>query len=227
MSFRRIIVYRDISRYGETMREESTHGMRRRHHDGDGPPRRGPQEGPERGFGHGHGFGHGRGFAQGRSPSDRARRGEARYLFLDALRDGPKHGYEIIRAFEERSSGRYVPSPGTVYPTLQMLLDIGLVSAEADQDKRVYRLTEAGLAELAEHAEQVEEFWKRFGASDEPGMQTEVSFLRDEVEHLERTIWSGLRHSARSGDLELIRGVRQLVETCQVAVRKLIGGEGS
>ena len=62
-----------------------------------------------------------------------------RYILLDALRDGPKHGYEIIKTLEERSGGKYVPSPGTVYPTLQYLEDQGLVRATEEADRRIYQ----------------------------------------------------------------------------------------
>ncbi len=52
-------------------------------------------------------------------------RGVIKYIILDYLKDKPSYGYEIIRALEERFYGFYVPSPGTVYPTLQMLEEMG------------------------------------------------------------------------------------------------------
>ena len=67
----------------------------------------------------------------------RARRGDAKFLLLDALQSGPKHGYEIIKAMEERSGGQWAPSPGTVYPTLQFLEDAGFVRAEQSGDRRI------------------------------------------------------------------------------------------
>lgn len=82
---------------------------------------------------------------------------------LDALRDGPKRGYETIKVLEERSAGSYVPSPGTVYPTLQYLEDQGFVRAKEEAERRVYQLTEAGQAELDAQAPQVTAFWKQFG----------------------------------------------------------------
>ena len=158
-------------------------------------------------------------------PRGRARRGEARYVLLDALRDGPKHGYEIIKALEERSSGRYAPSPGTVYPTMQLLEDQGLVRADQGAERRVYGLTEAGQAELEAHAEEVADFWARFAGPDTPlASRPEVGFLRDELEDLARTVWGGLRDVLDRDDPETIRAVRQALARCREEVRAIIAG---
>ena len=156
----------------------------------------------------------------------RARRGEARYILLDVLRDGPKHGYEMIKTLEERSGGQYVPSPGTVYPTLQYLEDQGLVRAEQDAERRVYSLTEAGAAELETQAAAIDEFWARFEAqSVTTNGQPEVGFLEEELAHLNRTVWSGLRSTIAQNDLPTLRRVREAVETCQRQVREIIANE--
>lgn len=158
-----------------------------------------------------------------RSGRGRARRGDARYILLDALRDGPKHGYEIIKVLEERSAGQYVPSPGTVYPTLQYLEDQGLVRAREEAERRVYELTEAGQAELDAQAEQINAFWKRFGGHAAAGaVQPEVGFLQEELDHLNRIIWSGLRPAMAEGRQDAIRRVRGAVEECQRKVREII-----
>ena len=78
------------------------------------------------------------------------RRGDIRRALLATLEDGPGHGYELIGRLEERSGGVWRPSPGSVYPTLQMLEDEGLVRSDEREGKRVYELTEAGRAEAAE-----------------------------------------------------------------------------
>jgi DNA-binding PadR family transcriptional regulator len=91
----------------------------------------------------------------GRGPGGRGRqRGDIRFALLAALSDAPAHGYELIQRLDERTGGRWRPSPGSVYPTLQMLDEGGLVTG-ADQDgKRVYTITEAGRTELAERTSQ-------------------------------------------------------------------------
>ncbi len=93
---------------------------------------------------------------------DRMERGLLRYVILNVLSDGPKHGYEIIKTLEERTGGRYAPSPGTLYPTLQYLEDLGLVTSDQEEARRVYKLTDAGRTELDQHTREIEGFWSRF-----------------------------------------------------------------
>jgi DNA-binding PadR family transcriptional regulator len=80
----------------------------------------------------------------------RARRGDVRAGLLSVLADGPMHGYDLIRELERRSGGMWSPSPGSVYPTLQMLEDEGLVTAQERDGKRVYSITDAGRTEVEE-----------------------------------------------------------------------------
>ncbi len=83
----------------------------------------------------------------------RARRGDVRTAVLRLLAEQPMHGYQIIAELTERSAGVWAPSPGSVYPTLQLLADEGLVVAEPTGGKKVYRLTEAGVAAAAVFAD--------------------------------------------------------------------------
>ncbi|MCB5168699.1 PadR family transcriptional regulator [Streptomyces bambusae] len=94
-------------------------------------------------FGGGGGpFGRGRG-----GPHRRARRGDVRASILALLADRPMHGYEMIQEIGERSGGVWKPSPGSVYPTLQMLEDAGLITSASEGGKKLFTLTEAGRAE--------------------------------------------------------------------------------
>ena len=79
----------------------------------------------------------------------RAGRGELRSAVLALLAERPMHGYQIIHEIEERSGGSWKPSAGSVYPTLQLLADEGLVSAEESNGRKVYSLTEEGRQEVA------------------------------------------------------------------------------
>ncbi|MDF2573150.1 MAG: PadR family transcriptional regulator [Agromyces sp.] len=74
-------------------------------------------------------------------------KGDVRAAVLSLLAERPMHGYQIIHEIEERSHGVWKPSPGSVYPTLQMLADEGLITAEESGGKKTYSLTEAGRAE--------------------------------------------------------------------------------
>jgi DNA-binding PadR family transcriptional regulator len=77
------------------------------------------------------------------------RRGDVRTAILGALADESMHGYQVIQELERRSGGRWRPSAGSVYPTLQQLEDEGLVKATEVDGRRTYELTEAGRTELA------------------------------------------------------------------------------
>jgi DNA-binding PadR family transcriptional regulator len=83
----------------------------------------------------------GRGYGHGRH---RVRRGDVRSAILALLDDRPMHGYEMIQELEERTGGRWTPSAGSIYPTLQLLEDEGLVTAEEVDGRKVYSLTDAG-----------------------------------------------------------------------------------
>jgi DNA-binding PadR family transcriptional regulator len=78
------------------------------------------------------------------------RRGDIRTAMLVALREGPANGYEVMRRLEEMSGGLWRPSPGSVYPHLQMLEEAGAVESDQSSGSRTYRLTESGRDE-AEH----------------------------------------------------------------------------
>jgi DNA-binding PadR family transcriptional regulator len=132
------------------MFENDTRGRRAARPDTDdhvrfgGPPfrgrgRGGPWErGPRGGFG-----GRGRG-------GGRARRGDVRAAILALLAEKPMHGYEMIQELDERTGGAWKPSPGSVYPTLTMLEDEGLVTAVETDGKRRYTLTDEGTQTVAE-----------------------------------------------------------------------------
>lgn len=110
------------------------------------------------------GFG-GRGGPWGRFPGGpRARRGDVRAAILTLLLEKPMHGYEMIRELESRSGGFWRPSAGSIYPTLQLLEDEGLLRSEETEGKRLYSLTDAGKAE-AERLQKATPPWQ--GVADE------------------------------------------------------------
>jgi DNA-binding PadR family transcriptional regulator len=77
--------------------------------------------------------------------------GELRLVLLRLIEEGPRHGYDLIRAIEERTGGAYAPSPGVVYPTLTMLADMELVmEQQADGSRKIFAITDRGSAQLIE-----------------------------------------------------------------------------
>jgi DNA-binding PadR family transcriptional regulator len=102
-----------------------------------------------------HGYGRhemrgGRGRGRGRH---RVRRGDVRSAILALLDDRPMHGYEMIQELEERTGGRWRPSAGSIYPTLQLIEDEGLVTAEEVDGRKVFSLTDSGKKEVPERTE--------------------------------------------------------------------------
>jgi len=84
----------------------------------------------------------------------RMRRGDIRTAVLAVLTEGPGHGYDVMQNLEDKTGGAWRPSPGSVYPTLQLLEDEGLVRSTERDGKRVFEITDAGRAESAERIEQ-------------------------------------------------------------------------
>ena len=95
--------------------------------------------------------GHGWHGGPGMRPSKMLGSEELQLVILALVSEKPRHGYEIIKALEEHSSGIYVPSPGMVYPALTYLEEVGYASAEAEGNKKLYRLTETGTEYLTKN----------------------------------------------------------------------------
>src|SRR5271163_2790361 len=118
----------------------------------------------------GRGFGHfGKGFLDGGDMGSRAfgmgrklASVDLQLLILELLAEKPRHGYEIIKALEERSKGFYVPSPGMVYPALTYLEEIGHATVETEGTRKLYRLTELGRSYLEEHREETDALFAQF-----------------------------------------------------------------
>jgi DNA-binding PadR family transcriptional regulator len=82
--------------------------------------------------------------------------GDLRLIALALIAEQPRHGYDIIKQLEERTSGWYSPSPGIVYPTLTYLEEAGHLASQADGAKKLYTITEEGRAYLSENREVVD-----------------------------------------------------------------------
>jgi DNA-binding PadR family transcriptional regulator len=136
------------------------------HHDHEGEHDHGERR-HARGFGEGFGFGH-RGPGRGRHGM-RGRifdHGDLRYLLLHLIAEKPRHGYELIKAIEEKFGGMYSPSPGVIYPTLTMLEELGHIRpAEGDGTKKAYAITEEGTAFLAANRAALDQVLERMAAA--------------------------------------------------------------
>jgi DNA-binding PadR family transcriptional regulator len=117
--------------------------------------------------GHGHGSGEQRSEHRGSGRGGRVfGHGGLRFVLLQLIADKPSHGYELIKAIEERLGGRYSPSPGIVYPTLTLLEELGCVSVDAADGggRKRYSITPAGQEILAANRAMTDEMMARMNA---------------------------------------------------------------
>jgi len=138
----------------------------------------------------------------------RVRRGDMKFLLMEILKEGPRHGYEIINGLEGQFRG-YRPSPGSVYPTLQMLEEGGYVTSEQVEGKKVYTITDAGLKLLEERgATQFEET---------PGMKQ--SF---EIRQAMRKLAVAVIDGARGTDDETKRRIGEILDKARKDVYAIL-----
>lgn len=114
------------------------------------------------GFGWGgrHGFGGGDMLRAGRMLAS----GDLRLIALALIAEQPRHGYEIIKVLEEKTSGWYSPSPGIIYPTLTFLEEAGYVTAQVEGTKKLYTITDEGRAYLDQNRDFVDAVLERLAA---------------------------------------------------------------
>ena len=94
--------------------------------------------------------------------------GELRLVLLSLIAEAPRHGYELIKEIEDLTGGEYAPSPGVIYPTLSLLEDEGLIApVEAEDTRKAFRVTDAGMTELEERSDEVARLMQRLGMQGE------------------------------------------------------------
>ena len=140
----------------------------------------------------------------------RARRGDTRAAVLALLAERPMHGYEMIKELDERTAGAWVPSAGSVYPTLQLLEDEGLIEGEESEGRRRFSLTEAGRKE--NDAREGDAPWEEVTAGYDP----ELLRLRRSAHQL----LAALRQVADATDAAERKRVRELLDETR---RKVYG----
>ena len=153
-----------------------------------------------------------------RGPWRSFQKGDLKYVILDLLKDKPRHGYEIIRELEEMSYGFYTPSPGAVYPTLQMLEEMGYATAEERDGRKVYSITEAGLEFLAERkdsADEVRSSIKRKWSFKGIG---KMAMMMKEYHGLENLVGRGLR----TMDADKVERIRRVLADTAQAIQDIL-----
>ena len=155
-----------------------------------------------------------RGFG-GESPFGK---GDLKYVILDLLKEKPRYGYEIIRALEERSHGFYTPSPGVVYPTLQMLEEMGYASATERDGKKIYTITDEGkkfLLEQKDFTDEVKSHMKRHWNPENIGV-----FAQMMAEFGELAKMVGRR--GRRIDADKVKRIREVISSASEEIRAIL-----
>lgn len=132
--------------------------------------------------------------------------GEVRIAILSLLSEKPRHGYNLMKEMETRSSGSYRVSAGTIYPALQQLGDEGMIVSETKDGKRVYQLTELGRQELERERATADNIWRRTSDWGEWGHWIGGSPLGPLIKAAIRA----MRDAAR--DPQMRKGVEEILE---------------
>lgn len=170
--------------------------------------RNGRSEGGRRGFGEGGGR---RRIFEG---------GALRLVLLKLIEERPRHGYDLIREIEARSGGAYAPSPGVVYPTLTLLQDMGLASEEsAEGARKLFAVTDAGRAHLAERAAEVAAAMARLAALAELRERTDAAPVRRAMHNLKAALHDRLSQSGV--DRTVIFEVAGLIDEAAARIERL------
>ncbi len=138
------------------------------------------------------------------------RRGAIKFIILDLLKDKPKHGYEIIKDMEAKGGGLYSPSPGSVYPTLQMMEELGYVISKPDGNKKVYEITAEGRKYLEENRDAVEDAPDLSSFPFAPFFEPEARSTLEEMHRLVVTLVRAAR-TRKLQRAEQFREVREIL----------------
>lgn len=158
-------------------------------------------------------------------PRGRGRRrmfdgGELRLVLLKLISESPRHGYDLIREIETRTSGGYAPSPGVVYPTLTLLDEMGLIAEEqADGAKKVYAITPDGTAHLAERAEEVDALMARLASLGAHRDRHEARPVRRAMHNLKTVLHH--RMGADGDDAERLHQIAAILDEAAQRIERL------
>ena len=151
--------------------------------------------------------------------------GDLKYVILQLLDEKPRHGYEIIKALEERFGGIYSPSAGTVYPTLTLLEDLGYARVSVEESgKKVYSITDEGRAYLAQNRSAVNDIFDRIA-------ELGAAFLSDAMMDINRAFKDVGQATYRGGprvfrDKEAATKIKEILEQAAREIEEIVRTAG-
>ena len=149
-------------------------------------------------------------------------RGDLKFAILRLISEKPMHGYEVMQSLEEESGGGYKPSPGSIYPTLQMLEEEGLLRSKEEDGKKIYEITEEGTAYLEENGDIVDKIFDRVGAFANGFFGKDTRELTAAFSRLAQTCFEG----AFSGrlDQDAIRKMAEILGQAREEMEEVMKG---
>jgi DNA-binding PadR family transcriptional regulator len=145
----------------------------------------------------------------------RASRGDVRAAVLQLLAEEPMHGYQLMQAIADRTGGRWTPSPGAIYPTINQLEDEGLVTVEADSGRKLVSLTDAGREQLSADS----------SAGREPFADFESDAPEADLRRLVGELHSAVRQVGRSGNTEQRAAAAKILAETRKSIYLLLADE--
>ena len=144
-------------------------------------------------------------------------KGDLKYVILQLLEEKPRHGYEIIKALEERFGGMYSPSAGTVYPTLTLLEDLGYATVTVEEGgKKIYSITDEGRAYLAQNRSAVDDIFERISELGSTFLSDAVMEVNRAIKNVAQATYRGAPRVFRDKD-----ALTKIRETLERAAREI------
>ena len=146
--------------------------------------------------------------------------GDLKYVILRLLAEKPRHGYEIIKELEDRFSGAYAPSAGTVYPTLTLLEDLGYATVSLEEGgKKVYSITPEGEKYLEENKNAVEDIFERISEFGTNFLSEAVMDVNKAFGRLARATYTTVPW--QSGDKSVVSEIKQILERAAAEIEEI------
>ena len=152
--------------------------------------------------------------------------GDLKYVILQLLEEKPRHGYEIIKALEDRCGGMYSPSAGTVYPTLTLLEDLGYASVAVEEGgKKIYSITNEGRAYLAQNRSAVDDIFDRIGELGSAFLSDAMMEVNRAFKDVGRATYRGAPRIFR--DKEAIAKIKEALERAAREIDEIVRTAGA
>lgn len=144
----------------------------------------------------------------------RIERGEIKYLILDALKEKNRHGYDIMQSIQEKTGGSYRPSPGALYPALQLLEDLEMISSSIEGKRKVYELMGKGREEIEAKGFVTEDIYEDMTQGRDTGWEEFFEKAHTELTMMFRSISRSFRRGKLEADKadEILATIRETAE---------------